>query len=334
MRTINGYTLTQEFTNNNAGMCRWSFADKDGKSFFIKEFLSPKYPDEHIELSENTIKHMRRYADEFYNERKRFYDVLRTCRKGNIIAPLDFFRAGSYYYIITERMNGPFMTMDEISALPDSIKMILLISISYSMKLIHEKGIVHSDLKPDNIFITPTQKGHCTAKIIDFDSGFFAAERPDKVVGDQVYMPPESVLVNAGYEVPVSEKADVYALGILFHQYWTGKVPGFDIEKYHYISNVLLDDSETDAPPKPEISDEIPAALRTLIDRMISLYEEDRPSSAEVWEELTRINSGAAAIPAPKPAEVAPGPEPVAVAASSAAKKAGNPFRKMSDTNL
>jgi hypothetical protein len=39
---LHGYKLLQDFTI--AGQCRWTFASKDGKEFFLKEFLEPLYP--------------------------------------------------------------------------------------------------------------------------------------------------------------------------------------------------------------------------------------------------------------------------------------------------
>ena len=43
---INGYTILQDFTVVGAGLSKWTFAERGGREFFIKEFLSPTYPDD------------------------------------------------------------------------------------------------------------------------------------------------------------------------------------------------------------------------------------------------------------------------------------------------
>ena len=43
MKTINGYELEADLTADNSGFSKWGFARKNGKTYFIKEFLSPVY---------------------------------------------------------------------------------------------------------------------------------------------------------------------------------------------------------------------------------------------------------------------------------------------------
>lgn len=282
MQVINGYKLTCELTNDNAGMCRWAFASKGGQEFFIKEFLSPKYPVNTKNLSDTIVNAMRASAEQFYSKRKRFYDELFKCRTGNVVVILDFFRYESSYYIITEKMVGPYLSISDVAAFSAENKRILLKAITYSMISVHDKGIVHSDLKPDNVLLKRTEKGSCTAKLIDFDSGYFAYEVPEEIEGDQVYFSPEAVLINAGRkEVPISVKADVFALGLLFHQYWCGELPYFEREKYNYASDALLDHAEL------KLNPHIPADIKSLIQRMLSKYQDQRPSTREIWEELS-----------------------------------------------
>ena len=56
---IKGYRLTRELSNENAGMCQWGFAEKDGFEFFIKQFLKPKYPADDCGLSPKMIQRLR-----------------------------------------------------------------------------------------------------------------------------------------------------------------------------------------------------------------------------------------------------------------------------------
>ena len=44
---VNGYTVLEDFKVVGAGLSKWTFAERGGRPFFIKEFLSPTYPDEY-----------------------------------------------------------------------------------------------------------------------------------------------------------------------------------------------------------------------------------------------------------------------------------------------
>ena len=291
--TINGYRITTAFTNSNAGMCQWAFAQKNGHDYFIKQLLFPKYPTLATEkkLAPSIVNAMRAEANEFYTQRKRFYDKLQECRTGNVVVVQEFFRANEFYYIVTDRMFGPFLSIDQISKLSEEKKRTLLKAILYSIMQIHDRGIVHSDLKPENIMIKQTAAGFCTAKLIDFDSGFFEYEIPDEIVGDQRYFSPEAVLRNDERDVPIGVKSDIFALGLLFHQYWCGDFPAYKRSEYDSASIALLNHSNL------VLSPILPPDIRQLISRMLAKYQKNRPSAREAWELL----SGKTPTPSPTP---------------------------------
>ncbi len=277
---INGYRLTRELSNENAGMCQWGFAEKDGFEFFIKQFLKPKYPADDCGLSPKMIQRLRSSAEEAFERRKLFYDRLRECRTGNNVVVEDFFRFGSFYYAVSDRVRGPYLSLEQIAALPEEKKLVLIRAILFNVMQFHEKGIVHSDLKPDNIMVRSTAAGFCTAKIIDFDSGFFSCEPPEEIVGDQVYFSPEVMLHNMGRDAAVTEKSDLFALGLLFHLYWTGTLPGFDRRQHRYAGEALLEGGRLSLAA-------MPGRLRDLLEGLLSLDPAERPSARQAWESLS-----------------------------------------------
>lgn len=281
--TINGYRITTPFTNSNAGMCQWAFAHKNGHDYFIKQLLFPKYPTLAAEkkLSSGIVNAMRAEANEFYTQRKQYYDRLFECKTGNVVVVQDFFREGEFYYTVSERMRGPFLTIPEVSRLTEEKKRTLLKAILYSIIPIHDRGIVHSDLKPENIMIKQTAEGFCTAKLIDFDSGFFEYEIPDEIAGDQRYFSPEAILRNDERDVPIGVKSDIFALGLLFHQYWCGKFPEYNRSEYDSASIALLNHSSLVIDPS------IPLDIKSLISRMLAKYQDKRPTAREAWEILS-----------------------------------------------
>jgi len=285
MANINGYQTIGELKSTNSGYAKWGFARKNGVEVFIKEFLSPVYPVDTTVLSEGQILHKRRICEEFYAEKRAFYDVLNRCSTGNIVTTLDFFRFGSRYYTVTEKVDAVKIDPMEIFRHDLHQKKLIMKIILHCVNSLHVHGIVHGDIKPDNILFKRTKKGMYTAKIIDFDSSFLESSPPktdEDFQGDLVYLAPESFLFMAEAEGGVlSTKIDVFALGVLFHQYMSGRLPGYDTSKYDYVFEAVLDGY------KLNILDTIPRDVRELITRMLDRYPAKRPTVSEAFEALS-----------------------------------------------
>ncbi|MCI7725816.1 MAG: protein kinase [Clostridiales bacterium] len=277
---INGYQLKSAFMTENAGNCKWAFAQKNGYDYFVKEFLSPKYPLDESLFGPELTRQKRESAELFFYQKERFYQCLKKCRTGNNVVVLDFFRNGTKYYAVSEQVKGSFLTIQEIAALSEDAKYTLIRAILYSISALHKMRIVHSDLRPDNILVIPTAEGYCTAKIIDFDDGFWEAEPPKELRGSQNYFSPEAVRRIQGGTVSVTTKSDIWALGLLFHQYWTGKMPGFS-DEYHYAAEAVLNFSPL------AISDSIPDRLRYILAAMLLAEPDSRPTAEEALKALS-----------------------------------------------
>lgn len=279
MEVINGYRIHGSFTSENAGFCKWAFGDKGGRQYFIKEFLSPKFPLADSGLSLATIEKKKSECEKFYNQKAKVYREIQKCRTGNVMIIHDFFRDGSKYYAATERVMAESLTAQNIAALSSEKKLTLVRSILYSFSEIHSRCIVHSDVKPDNILIKKTKNDFYTGKIIDFDASFFESDIPEDIQGDQVYLAPEMRLRMMEIPVPITTKADIFALGILFHQYWCGERPGCP-DDYDYLFEAVLDGAPI------SVSEEIPETLRKQIQAMLQKEPSGRPGAAQVLQAL------------------------------------------------
>lgn len=279
MDIINGYQIREPFTSENAGFCRWAIGEKDGRDYFIKEFLSPKYPADNCGLSEKTIAKKRAECEKFYDRKAKLYQAVQQCRTGNVVIIQDFFRDGTKYYAVTEKVEPEKMGISQIAALPENKRMTLIRAILYSFSVLHSKAIVHSDVKPDNILVKRTENGFYTGKIIDFDASFLETDVPEEIAGDQVYLAPETRRRMMEEPVSVTTKADVFALGILIHQYWCGELPGCP-EGYNYLFEAVLDGMEV------TLSEKLPKTLTDQIRQMLQADPEKRPEARQVLQAL------------------------------------------------
>ena len=93
---INGYRILEDFRVVGAGLSKWSFAAKDGREYFIKEFLSPTWPDEHAPGSAQTKMRKRQRCAAFERHHRRLQEALAAVSGvgGNLIVTLHFFRWG------------------------------------------------------------------------------------------------------------------------------------------------------------------------------------------------------------------------------------------------
>lgn len=280
MSTLHGYNILNDFSTENAGLSRWTFCQKDGREFFIKEFLTPVYPDDTNDLSPKIIERKKKVCENFFAQRSVYYRELAKCRTGNNVIVQDFFREGSHYYIVTDKIDAVKVEPQFVSKLGDEQKITIIRSILYSISALHSVGIVHADIKSDNIMIKETSDGFYTAKIIDFDAGFFVGNNPSDVQGDFIYMAPETFLRMQGEDILLTGKVDVFALGILFHQYWTGELPAFKPD-YQYAFESVLDQSEL------KLSYRIPDPLRSILKLMLEKEPDNRINAIDALEKLS-----------------------------------------------
>jgi len=284
---IGKYRLTTELRGQNSGYARWGFAEYGGTEYFIKEFISPVYPDETSEISKEMRDAFIADCSVFEAKKSKLYRAINSSSNGNIIGVLDFFRFGCRYYIVTEKVEITPINSSITTSLPYDKQLVLLKALLYNVKCVHDAGIIHADLKPDNLIIKQTQNGYFTAKLIDFDSSFFENEppdNPDEFQSDMVYLAPETFLRINGDDVRVTGHADIFALGIIFHELICGHRPSFPV-CYDYIYEASLDGADI-------ISDSrLPDVMRELIRDMTSREPNERPSANNVFERLSAMNT-------------------------------------------
>jgi serine/threonine protein kinase len=305
--TINGYTILEDFKVVGAGLSKWTFAARGGREFFIKEFLSPTYPDDDAPGSERTKAKKRARCAVFEAHHRGLQQALAplSAYGGNLIVTLDFFRWGAKYYKVTEKVDAAALSGADVAAFDFRTKLVLMKSVAHSLKILHDLRIVHGDLKPSNILIKRTELGY-TSKLIDFDSSYVAGSPPPagEIVGTINYYSPELLgyiqeAGVAGRELGVA--SDLFALGLIFTEFLTGAPPPFDVATYHEPAVAVRSGAILSVPRAG-----VAPVLADLVDAMLSADPARRPTIAQVHSTLMAIRpteegKAAAAAPAPAP---------------------------------
>jgi serine/threonine protein kinase len=200
----------------------------------------------------------------------RAYDLLRD---GDLVAyAMEFVGGGD----LAERLSG-----SERIPVPEIVR--LMSQIAAGLQAIHEAGIVHRDMKPENILLT--KDGN--VKIADF--GIARNRHGPKltehggVVGTVEYVAPEYMLKSQ-----VDWRADIYALGILAYEMVSGEAPFRGESVYATMTKRLKTDPDPPSTYRPECPKELDQCILKL---MMRDPEQRYQSGLEVVEELQKIAS-------------------------------------------
>ena len=309
---IGEYILKAPLTSNKSGFSKWGFCWKGDTEFFIKEFLSPVYPDDSVELSAAMREKRIDECVRWFDSKSRIYNTIVQAQTGNLVVPISFFKYESRFYLVTQKVSESAMDFAVLNRFDMAHKLIVMKVLANSFARLAERNIVHADVKPDNLLIKQTNGGFFTMKIIDFDASYLADQppEPDEVQGDTVYYAPETLLYIIGEPAHLSPKVDVFAMGIIFHQVLTGKMPVIK-DEYDYIYEAVLSDD----PPVLEPS--LPPDYKRLLENMLQKDPKNRLSMQQVFDELVRLDTLRQAAEKAAPPPAAPPVQPAAAPAQA-----------------
>lgn len=275
---INGYQLLEHWSTS--GSCRWSYAKKNGRQWFIKQFMAPKYKHAEDGISPKKVEQSRQRCEAFREAQTEIYRQIQSANTGNIVGVDSFFSFGSMFYAVSERIDISSLSVADVSQMTHEQKMILLKVLSHSINSLHKHGVVHADLKPDNILIKKTKTGY-TLKLIDFDASFLEShpKRGEQICFDVIFVAPETMIASSDKSVSLNRKIDIFALGLLFHLYYSGSMPEFP-EDYNSVCEAVS------CGVLPKIAESIPDWLQRLISDMLDFEPAARPDSERVFQTL------------------------------------------------
>jgi serine/threonine protein kinase len=191
-------------------------------------------------------------------------------------------------YIVMERLSGQPLSnrADDGKLLPDLVIAILLQTCD-ALIAAHAAGIVHRDLKLDNVFLVDNPEDPATPKVKVLDWGIAKVLSDDvkhtiegQLIGTPQYLAPEQAR-----GLPVSPQTDVYSLGVMAYELFVEQLP-FEAETAAEVMAMHL----RQPPPRPrDLWPDIPAPLEELLLAMLAKQADQRPTMLEVARRLEAV---------------------------------------------
>ncbi len=192
----------------------------------------------------------------------------------NIVKIFDISVKGPLKYFVMERIEGITLKsyMQKKGALSTDEVLSYSEQVLKALEHAHSKGIVHRDIKPQNILLLKNGRVKVTDFGIAMLDGGDIVQKDDKAIGTVYYISPEQA---SGKEI--DHRSDLYSLGIMMYEMVTGTLP-FNADSP--VSVAMMQVKDTPQPPT-EIKSDIPRGLEQIILGAIEKMPERRFQSAE-----------------------------------------------------
>jgi serine/threonine protein kinase/tetratricopeptide (TPR) repeat protein len=238
------------------------------------------------------IKRLLPEADTAPDRRERFRREARLAARINhssVVQIHDILQESESDYLVMELVEGQTLR-EMLRHGPLEVRQVLVLAreLAGGLEAAHRAGIVHRDLKTENILVPPSG----TPKITDFGiakrfldedggGGETSLTSADVVVGTCRAMSPEQARGE-----PVDHQTDLFAFGVLLYETLTGRSPFEAASRLTTLSRVVLHRQA----PVHQLNPAVPRQLSELIDRLLEKSPSQRPVSAtEVQRELGEI---------------------------------------------
>lgn len=241
------------------------------------------YEARHVRIAKSVaIKVLHReyaYKESFRRRFLREAQAASLIRHKNVVAIHDFGYHEDVAYIVMDLLEGRdlHVLIHERAPLPWAEARSILLQTAAALGAAHERGVIHRDVKPANVFIADDPHDGMVVKVLDFGiarASTMAAEGGDqgatgssRVFGTPTYMAPE-----IAFGEPADGRADLYSLGVVAYRVLTGHLPFEGDVPYLVISR------HANEPPTPlrKIEPSIPVGVEQVVLKALAKRPGDR----------------------------------------------------------
>ncbi|MFO0680483.1 MAG: serine/threonine-protein kinase [Sandaracinus sp.] len=201
--------------------------------------------------------------------------VAASVRHRNVVEIVDFgFAEGEIPYMVMEFLEGRSLGayLEEKGRLPFDEAARIIAGTLRGLAAVHAAGLVHRDIKPDNVFLVDDAEEGFYPKLVDFGlsrrAGRSDMTAEGTLMGTPQYMSPEQAMG----QTDLDARADIYAVGVVLYELVSGVVP-FDSDS---LADILT--SVVHTPPKPlkQLVPEVPDKLAFVVETAMAKDREHR----------------------------------------------------------
>ncbi|WP_083680952.1 serine/threonine-protein kinase [Archangium sp. Cb G35] len=241
-----------------------------------------------LKVLRSAFSHDRGFVQRFFQEAR----AVNQINHEHIVEIFDFIEDAEHgrVYCVMELLRG-----QSLSALLNEEKLSLLrirrmlVQVCAALGAAHQLGVVHRDIKPDNLFVTHKGGQQDFVKVLDFGvAKLLTAESTSgtldgTIIGTPTYMSPEQA---AG--LPVDHRADIYAVGTVLYELLGGRPP-FQAPNFGQLMVKILTEPPPALPSHTPAGEPVPQGLAQLALRCLAKEPGDRPQ--QLSEVITALLS-------------------------------------------
>ncbi|MFA5624248.1 MAG: serine/threonine-protein kinase [Bradymonadales bacterium] len=224
---------------------------------------------------------------------RRFVNEARSYAKithPNAVKIHDLLNVNGELCIIMEFVRGKTLTQYLKERYHFSLEQILTIAMQLADALgtVHREGIIHRDLKTENIMLQETIPGRFSVKVLDFGIAKIVDNTEHQTEHGLIFGTPEFMSPEQAYGIDIDHRADIYAFGVLLYCMVVEKLPFSGDSKLE-----ILRKQVDEEPPKPKLWDGTPVDMRleAIILKCLQKKKEDRYQDfSEVITDLSLLS--------------------------------------------